>query len=634
MPDLIDAPPADSIFAIMSPRGGEELPSIPRLGMLVDRTSFDETDDFGVPKEAIDSDQYVAAPPMMMKDGRVRRRLRWRPKAMAKRRRPKPSDSSVISMVSNVSKQSRKSLHSLASTETACVNNTTRKNIAKHPLPRPTPIATPVDTITTIGNEGDVILAKMDTPVPEPPSIKKRRPGLPPLFQRPKKDVSVTSTIPEEEDTPTTSIPLLNEDVEIEKRVDLRIRSSLSAPVSVETIVSEQELRSELPEERQEHNPKRYGFKAVLSDALFAMKRTHKQGDDDIRFTMSSPPKMTHSPKRSPSEESVFKKTGPVDVDNGAFLEAEKNLQAIHEMATEHLEQGEYTEALEVFEEILRAQLTRYGEDHARVGAALHNIGIVHMRNSDFSKAVDLYKDAVRVRKKALEADHTDVAVSLAQLGVAYMEGGKHRKAIGAFREALKIRRKTLGNEHPKVAKILNNIGCSLFELDELQVAKVAFQEALDIQRSLLRKNQGDCDDQTPISQQTMLSIASTQSNMASIKLYSGQSEEACVDLEEALLIQQCVLGDEHPLALRTQENLLWMEQSRHNGSSLSLDILTRLTASLSTKSNEKRGQTDSMLHSLYSGIDAACHGWDRGAITNQAASEVDPPNEPESSLQ
>lgn len=630
MPDFDDAPPTDSIFAIMSPRGDEDLPSIPRLGMLVDRTSFDETDDFGVPKEAIDSDQYAAAPPMMMKDGKVRRRLRWRPKAMVKRRRPKPSDASVISMVSNVSKQSRKSLHSLASTETACVNNTTKKNLTRQPLPRPTPIDTPVDSITTIGNEGNVILAKMDTSVPEPPSIKKRRPGLPPLFQRPKKDTSTstTSTIPEEEDL--TNIPMLNEDVEVEKRVDLRIRSTASAPTSVEAIVSEQELRTESPEERQENNPRRVGLKAVFSEALFAMKRSSKQDDDEIRFTMSSPSKIAQSPKR---EDSPPKKTGPVDVDNGAFLEAEKNLQAIHEMATEHLEQGEHAEALEVFEEILRAQLTRYGEDHARVGAALHNIGIVHMRNSDFSKAVELYKDAVRVRKKALDADHPDVAVSLAQLGVAYMENGKHRKAIGAFREALKIRRKSLGNEHPKVAKILNNIGCSLFELDELQVAKVAFQEALDIQRSLLRKDQGEGEDETPISQQTMLSIASTQSNIASIKLYSGQYDEACVDLEEALLIQQCVLGDDHPLAIRTQESLLWMEQSRRNGSSLSLDILTRLTASLTTEGGGKRGQTDSMLHSLYSGIDAACHGWDRGAIANQAASEVGLPNEDANSV-
>jgi tetratricopeptide (TPR) repeat protein len=160
----------------------------------------------------------------------------------------------------------------------------------------------------------------------------------------------------------------------------------------------------------------------------------------------------------------------------------------------------------------------------------------------------------------------------------------------------------------------LNNIGCSLFELDELQVAKVAFQEALDIQRSLLRKDHRE--DGTPISQQTMLSIASTQSNIASIKLYSGQYEEACVDLEEALLIQQCVLGDDHPLAQRTQDSLLWMEQSRQNGANLSLDILTRLAASMTVRDTDnKRDKADGMFNTLYSGIDAACQGWNRGSL-------------------
>ena len=69
--------------------------------------------------------------------------------------------------------------------------------------------------------------------------------------------------------------------------------------------------------------------------------------------------------------------TGPVDVDDGAFVEAESHLNAIHEMAAEHLAHGEYVEALEVFEEILRGQRERYGEGHYRVGTALHNIGIV-----------------------------------------------------------------------------------------------------------------------------------------------------------------------------------------------------------------------------------------------------------------
>lgn len=791
--------PADSIFAVMSPQSGDRSttpPVIPHLGMMIDRTSFDETDDFGVNQAAMNnSESYVAGPPVIMKDGKVRRRLRWRPKGMAKRRRAPPvinkphsSNSSVVSTsnFSQISKQSRKSLHSFASTETASINNTTKKN-KKFPLPRPSPKHLDGGGVATIGNEGDFVHARIQGNTaacsppttlfaaadlgeevrPQPTSSPKaktskskaaagsegksippkgrsvvaeakpltnvefavgswkgdatsspRRNGLPPLFQRPackvsESPVSTPSTsagsvspsdsIESSLDDDTTDgdrslvpIPVLSGDeVETERRLDFRIRgtpSTMSFLQSDSATLDDgddplmaQELRFD--EERQDLNPcgtmgsilassmsssstsaSRISpsllHSVVVGDSsIIANFRRSRKAKPVVSHTLSStsslscaelPVSMSNtsafstpsvasrsswpSPLRTKKSTSFSSEhtattttttpthkahTGPVDVDNGTFLEAEKNLQAIHEMASEHLKQGECAEALEVFEEILRGQLARYGEDHHRVGTALHNIGIVHMRRGDYVCALEVYKEAVRVRKNSLDPFHPDVAASLAQLGVAYMERNKHRKAIGAFREALKIRRKSLGNEHPKVAKILNNIGCSLFELDELEVAKVAFEEALDIQRNLLRHPPSAS---APVSESSLLSIASTQSNIASIKLYCGQFDEAIVDLEEALLIQQCALGDDHPVARRTQESLLWMERSRKTASApASVDLLTQLTGTMSTK--ESKDPSLSMFDSLYSRFDFACGGWDGNdeddASSNDNDSEI-----------
>ena len=313
------------------------------------------------------------------------------------------------------------------------------------------------------------------------------------------------------------------------------------------------------------------------------------------RRTQSS----TGSERTPPSPVMEKAHTGPVDLDDGSFLEVEKNLQAILDVATEHLKQKEYTEALEVFEEILRGQLARYGEKHYRVGTAHHNIGIVHTKRGDYQNAIKSYKRAIIIRKKTLGQNHADVAVSLAQLGVAYLESNKHKKAITAFRKALKIRRLCYGNRHPKVAKILNNIGCALYEIDELEVAKVAFEEALHIQRYLLQS--------LPVnsmvnSQTQLLSIASTQSNIASIKLYHGEFDEALVDLEEALLVQQCVLSDDHPIVKRTEESIVWVEKSRNvatGRSSGELDLVSRLTgfgSMLSTGSLLSTGSCDNEL--------------------------------------
>lgn len=278
--------------------------------------------------------------------------------------------------------------------------------------------------------------------------------------------------------------------------------------------------------------------------------------------------------------------SAPVDVSNGAFLDVEKNLQAIHNMGIEHLSHKEYPEALEVFEEILRGQLTRYGEEHYRVGTALHNIGIVHMKQGDYEEAAHVSYEAVRIRRLSLPADHPDIAVSLAQLGVALLECRKFKKAIAQFREALRIRRRCYGPKHLKVAKLLNNIGCALYELNELEVAKVAFEEALDIQRSTLREV--PLEELEEPANQILLSIASTLSNIGSIKLYWGQNGEASIDLEEALLIQQSVLGDEHPFARRTEDCLEWMES--RGADSIDESDENSVVAVLSSDADKKEG--------------------------------------------
>ncbi|VEU39273.1 unnamed protein product [Pseudo-nitzschia multistriata] len=177
----------------------------------------------------------------------------------------------------------------------------------------------------------------------------------------------------------------------------------------------------------------------------------------------------------------------PCDLDEGAFLEAEHNLRAIHEMAAEHLAHGEYEEAADVFEEILRGQQQRYGQDHYRVGTALHNLGIVYLKKKDYLKAIEICQRAVDVRKDSLVPNHPDVAVSLAQLGVAHLESENYHEALAAFRDALHIRRNFLGPRHTKCSKILNNIGCALYSIEDFAGAKRAFDEALDIQREALR---------------------------------------------------------------------------------------------------------------------------------------------------
>ena len=385
---------------------------------------------------------------------------------------------------------------------------------------------------------------------------------------------SLSSTISLEREN--SGLPVLTGDDQ-DRRVEIEITGSKSVTESIEASKAKSLFVEDGPEENSvsptvqssisDNNSGGHSSRSASSlsrntTSSSLQKRvssiTKKRSTSSTSISTASPQRSSGSgsivtppsPSEKPVAQSITPLTGkfvssaPCDLDEAAFLEAENNLRAIHEMATEHLKHGEYVEAIEVFEEILRGQQERYGQDHYRVGTALHNLGIVYLKKGDYKKAIDICKRAVYVRKDSLVPNHPDVAVSLAQLGVAHLESRNYREAIVVFRDALNIRRNFLGPRHMKCAKILNNIGCALYSIDNLVEAKRAFDEALEIQREGLRslptiENNGDSNGvQTNT---LLLSMASTLCNIGSIRLRWGHFEKAEIALEEALLVRLVV---------------------------------------------------------------------------------------------
>jgi len=285
------------------------------------------------------------------------------------------------------------------------------------------------------------------------------------------------------------------------------------------------------------------------------------------------------------------------------MFQAERNQRAMHELGKRHLGYNEYDEAIEVFEEILRGQIELHGENDHRVGTALHNIATVYMRARAFTKTIQICQKAIIVRCRMLGPSHPDLAVSFSQLGIAYLEIDEHRPALRAFRAALGIRRKSLDRADPKIARLLNNIGCSLFELGQLIDAKVAFEEALAIQRCIMRHNSPRCFDKGSKPNNVnhvLLTIAATLCNLGSIQLRWKMHEKAIVVLEEALLIQESVLGDEHFTVLSTKGSIRYLERKRQSEWSNSLHLGVKALA----EKMEITNRVYQMLqHAVYRGI-------------------------------
>jgi hypothetical protein len=84
----------------------------------------------------------------------------------------------------------------------------------------------------------------------------------------------------------------------------------------------------------------------------------------------------------------------------------------LHETAKAFLNDGDYEQALSMFEAILQAQMDRFGEEHSSVGAALHNVGVARLRMGEHLIAEDVLVRAVSIRRAVLGPDDLDLSVS------------------------------------------------------------------------------------------------------------------------------------------------------------------------------------------------------------------------------
>lgn len=361
------------------------------------------------------------------------------------------------------------------------------------------------------------------------------------------------------------------------------------------------ELEKVLSESKKKHTPKEN-----RPDKNVYVEVSTKQFNEEPKLPDRRTMMMQFKGTANPSSHSMrnISRSIPVDLDEGTFVDARNNLQAIEEMASEHVEHGEYEEAVDVYRELLRGRLEEFGYEHEAVGMTLHKLASIHMKQNDCASAVQVSEKAVSIRKLALGVDNPEVAVSLVQLGLAHFEQQDYKLALSAFQEALAIRRRYLGSKHLKVAKVLNNIGCTQKQLSNSYEAIRAFEEALKIQKQVLASvslNQRDPECKKAF-HQLSLEVASSLSNICTVKLSRKCFAEALRALEEALEVsfdvgcivfllklsyayskfclemfqtQMPLLGHEHPEVEETLRGIDFIkDMMKHNASSVSFDLM------------------------------------------------------------
>lgn len=241
----------------------------------------------------------------------------------------------------------------------------------------------------------------------------------------------------------------------------------------------------------------------------------------------------------------------PIDVDGQKVVNAELYLKEIHDEIFLHLTEGDVSDALDLFQCVLRSHKEKFGDDHHLVGQVLHNIGTVYLFAEEYKMALPMFKQALKIRAEALNPDHPDVTASLIKTGLALFALSEYDSALTTFSEALRVRRKKFGYSHPLVAQILNNIGAVHYELGGLLSALKAFEEALEVQKAELEKDH----DNSII----VRGVAGTLGNIGFIHAKRKDYAEAIVVLEEALGLYRQVLDPEDSTLRVTLGNLAYV---------------------------------------------------------------------------
>ena len=241
----------------------------------------------------------------------------------------------------------------------------------------------------------------------------------------------------------------------------------------------------------------------------------------------------------------LYESSHPGDLD--------RNLSRRERAAVRHIRAGEYGQAIGQLEELVQDQKRHVarGDNRCLIGITLHNLGVVRLLQggNDQQVAIDLFGQAAEAKKQAFGPEHPTVAESLDEIGIQYFAQNRPEEALNIFEEAKRIRGQALGPTHPKVALVDNNIGCVYFQMRKQDEALASFQTAKDILEDCMGS-------ESTRSNLDLLHVAATLCNLGYMKFRLKHYEEATAVFEDALLVQQSVLGDNHQAIKDTLSNI------------------------------------------------------------------------------
>lgn len=187
-----------------------------------------------------------------------------------------------------------------------------------------------------------------------------------------------------------------------------------------------------------------------------------------IEITKSSNDDITSSPSdEQESSKPKLKKTEQ--------QQAEEEIYELNSYVKQHFQHANYTDGLQVSQEILEKSVKLFGQHHPATASAYNNIGLMQKMIGSFEESRENLHNALKIYKEIVGKDHASYAAALNNLGnldrsqsmvdenLSSLERMQlNDSAIEYFEEALKIRELELGQEHVYTITSRTNLGGAL----------------------------------------------------------------------------------------------------------------------------------------------------------------------------
>jgi tetratricopeptide (TPR) repeat protein len=85
------------------------------------------------------------------------------------------------------------------------------------------------------------------------------------------------------------------------------------------------------------------------------------------------------------------------------------------------------------------------------IAVNLHNLAAIRQAQERFTEAEDLYHQVLAIKAKLFDADNVEIALTLHNLAVLYTTMARDDEAAALLQRALAIFTRTLHNAHPHV---------------------------------------------------------------------------------------------------------------------------------------------------------------------------------------